>query len=326
MSTIFEFKRSIAKTKTSKLLEILAKFKRYEEHVQNAIQNKKIYKFYAAWDIPRLKLELHKRGFVETVPNPFYNLRSVLPLYNLVDLAEDFNDYEQALMCKILGDHPPDFLWTEQPWCYDYFASCHIMNKLNFGSVNFWLKDGSCYYIRAINNKIKQFKNRIKYPRSYNVIEHKETREFQKDFRFTAATSLVLFLNEQRNIDKWFSKTHGKVYYSSLDFALKVIEEKLRSVYTEDNRRDEMLESKKYHHQWKKLFVAHREVVKNHQMIMAGEGRAAEFILRIERVSNQLLKYFPARKWVNHNFIYLFIFFIEPNQPSSNFPKACICT
>lgn len=296
MATIFEFKRSVAKTKTSKILEILAKFNRYEEHVQEAIEKKKIYKFYAAWDVPRLKRELHKRGFVETVPNPFYNLRSILPLYNLVDLAEDYNDYEQALLCKILGDHPPDFLWTEQPWCYDYFPSTRIMNKLNFGSVNFWLKAEGCYYMRSINNKIKQYKHRIKYPRSYNVIGHKETREFQKDYRFTAATSLVLFLNDQKNIERWFSKEYGKVYYSSLDFALKVVEEKLRSVYTDNNKRDELLESKKYHHQWKKLFKAHQDVVINHRMIMAGEERAADFILRIDRLSSQLMKYFPGRK------------------------------
>lgn len=296
MTTVFEFKRSIAKTKTSKILEILAKFNRYEEHVQEAIQKKKIYKFYAAWEIPRLKLELHKRGFVETVPNPFYNLRSVLPLYNLVDLAEDFNDYEQALLCKILGDHQPDFLWTEQPWCYDYFPGTRLMNKIDFGSVNFWLKDGSCYYIRALNNKIKQYKHRVKYPRSYNMIEHKETREFQKDYRFTAATSLVLFLFEQNNIEQWFSKQYGKVYYSSLEFALEVVEQKLKSVYSSDNKRDELLGSKKYHHKWKKLFTAHHEVVKNHQMIMAGPERAGEFIQRIERLASQLLKYFPARK------------------------------
>lgn len=296
MTTNFEFRRSIGTTKTSKLLQILEKFKRYEDHVNIAKKERKIFKFYAAWNIPRLKLELHKRGFVETVPNPFFNLRSVLPLYNLIDLAELYNDYEQALLCKILGDHPPDFLWTEQPWCYDFFPNTKIMNKLNFGRVNFWHKEKTCYFIRAINSKISQYNERIKYPRSYNVIEHKETHEFQKDYRFTAAASLVLYLHSQNNIVEWFSKEKGRVYYSSLEFALNLMEEKLKSVHTLNNCRDEFLVSRKYHYQWKKIFKAHKDIVNNHHMVIAGEERAADFIFRINKIVPQLLKYFPGRR------------------------------
>lgn len=112
MTTVFEFKRTVARSKTAKLLEILDKFRQYEDRVAKAIKEKKIFKFVYAWDVPKLKLELAKRGYIETVQNPFYNLRSVLPLYNLIDLAHDYNDYEQALLCKILGDYSnPDYIW-----------------------------------------------------------------------------------------------------------------------------------------------------------------------------------------------------------------------
>lgn len=127
------------------------------------------------------------------------------------------------------------------------------MNKLNFGNVNFWLKDGSCYYIRLINSKIKKYRNRIKYPRSYDVIKHKETKEFQKDYRFTAATSLVLFLNDAEIPENYFSKNNGHVYYNALEFALEVIEARLRTIHSTDIKDDHLYDSKKYHHQWKKV-------------------------------------------------------------------------
>lgn len=306
MTTVFEFKRTvIRKSKTAKLLEILDKFRKYEERVETAVNEGKVFKFIAAWDVPRLKFELHKRGYIETVANPFYNLRSVLPLYNLVDAAEPYNDYEQALLCKILGDQQPNYIWTEQPWVYQWYDNATIINKLEFGNVNFWLKDGSCHYIRLINSKIKKYKDRIKYPRSYDVVEHKETENFQKDYRFTAATSLALFLYDKKDIEEWFSKENGTVYYSSLEFALNAIESRIRRIRIPDDPNNPNYETKKYHHQWKKVFRAHHKVVMEKQKIVCGPERANEFIARIAKVTEHLLRYYPNRRHDGYHNIWL---------------------
>lgn len=297
MTEVFEFKRSVLrKSKTARLIEIYDKFRTYEERVAEAVEEGKVFKFIAAWDVPRIKFELYKRGWIETVSNPFYNLRSVLPLYNLIDAAEEYNDYEQALLCKILGDHTPNFVWTEQPWYYNYYENSAIINKIDFGNINFWLKDGSCHYIRKINSKIKKYKDRIKFPRSYDVIKHKETESFMKDYRFTAATSLVLFLNDQEHIEDWFSKEDGNVYYSSLDFAIDVVEARIRSIRHPNDPNNPEYETKHYHNQWKKLFKAHHNVVVVGKKIVCGTERACQFVSRIHRATEHLLKYYPNRK------------------------------
>lgn len=199
------------------------KYRDLELRANKAIKDGKIFKVVGGWNVPRIKFELAKRGYVEVIDNVFKNMYTKLPDEFLLEKAENYNEYEQALLSKIIGSRRPKFIWTEQPHFYEPYSLVPLMNKILVNDMTFWLKDGLLRAVNKINGRAKRLADRINYPRSYELSTKAQMTAFETDFKLTYATNLIRFLNTRENILDYLTTRKGSVSQSVLDYCVRLI-------------------------------------------------------------------------------------------------------
>lgn len=226
--------------------------KRLEEYKQRAVtavQEGKIFRIISAYDVPRVKYELIKRGYVESISHSWNDEYLRLSDVVLLQEASDGNMYEQALLSRLIGGNSAKYMWITASQLYDQYQSVPYLSKINIRNHNFGTKDELQFYVRQINSglldnnetntcdgdcnnnqndtnkKVKySFKGEfnVNHPRSYVVSDTRSILAFENDFRVTLATSLILHLNSMPTTD-WLSSEHGSLDLKILDYAMALI-------------------------------------------------------------------------------------------------------
>lgn len=287
------------KTSKTKLCELEKKYREFEGRVERAIKYGKTFKNVGGWNVPRIKYELSKREWIEIIDNPFKNMYTNMSDKLLLEKAEEYNEYEQALLSKMLGTRRPKIMWTEQPHFYYIHESAQMMNKIHVEDMDFWLKDGLCRCIKKINRRVRSLPEQINFPRSYDLSDQEEVLEFHNDYKLTMATNLIRFLNTSENILKVLSKDGGNISHTVLDYAFRIICDHIR--HREGCRSDSIEKDpyKEEEKQFTELTKACISVMQNgeHISLKSSENSVEEYIEDLMIISDLVDYYFPWRKY-----------------------------
>lgn len=230
----------------------------YLEMVKIALSTGKIYKVIGAASLGQVRIELHKRGFIETVSNNWQNDLYQLPEEELLRLAENGNEHERVLLTKLLGEQEPTFLWINRTNSYSIYQHMAVMNKINIMYGNFVTKDGLCQCIERIRNCGLNPPPEVLHPRSYIVSnDNNFYKKFYADYKLTIATSVVMFLSSKKDVSSFFTEA-GTLPLKALDFAFQVI-----IVYSQQKEDDCTLMNTEYQDgiEWRLLANAHTALV-----------------------------------------------------------------
>lgn len=256
--------KTIPRPQRTPYSELKRRFHEYELVVAKALKQQKVFRIISAYDVPTVRRELYKRGWVETVMHAWQNEYQKMSDSELCDKAGPGNDFEHVLLSRITGEKAASYVWLTANQLYSIHKRTPLLSKINISDINFGAKDGLCKYVELLkHDKERKQKYRINHPRVYNVTNDEGLQSFWKDFHLTAAVSMILYLDERENIYDYFSMHSGFVDCKSLDFAFKVILKRLAefegSLYPETRPEHMLLEEKCL----EELLVAHKEVVLN---------------------------------------------------------------
>lgn len=202
--------------------EVEKKLRYYKRRVDYAVARGKVYRVIGNVGIGKIRQELHKRGFIEVVSNNWENSLYNLGEVEILEKIETNNEYEMALLTKLLGEREPDFIWINRTCSFSVYQYVAVMNKINILNCNFVLKDGLCELIDRfrLNNPNKIMD--INHPRTFIVSSENYFQRFINDFQLTLATSLVLFISHKKEPVNFFA-SEGEIPLDVLEFALTAI-------------------------------------------------------------------------------------------------------
>lgn len=188
--------------------EMLNKYVYYKKRVNRALEDGRIFRIVGHYDWPRIRHEMSKRGWIEKRQFPSDNPIADLPHSILLEEAKPGNDYERALIARMIGRTKPTWMWMMSGKYYYRNLDIPIMNKLYVRNCNFGGKDGLQQYFEIMDYG--------SHPRGYNLIECKCLDIFIEDYYLTAATSLVLFLDNHQCLYERFTKEENSVPWSAI--------------------------------------------------------------------------------------------------------------
>lgn len=287
-------------TATEHHIDMLKKYIEYHCWITKAKQKGRFFRIAANGNFSKLKKELKKRGFIEQIYLPSESVFFTMPNSILLEEAKSGNEYERALVAKIIGKRPPDFIWVARAPSYLMLNKISLLNKIYIKGVNFGVKNDVLKYIQQIRETDKK-QAILKYPRSYNLNDKASIGVFRKDFRMTAAIGLVSFLyDQQKNINEWFTPNTNpsietvKIY--GLDYAIHVILMHIK--YADGNlSKDDLARSCNFsEHQWNELLDTHSQIVKYKRKIYASNELRDDYVLRINMIAPDIPQYFKKQK------------------------------
>lgn len=213
----------------SQLVDANEKYRKYTRLVADAAKEGKTFQVIYFFDVGKIKEELRRRGFIEIPAHIFHKPEHQLPIWELIELAEEGNDFEEALIARLLGNYPPDFVWVPMPCYYHTFTSTPWLNRIYIKQCDFGLKDGLCDLIGKLNTKSVLCEVDVKYPRSYIVHRCQDVEAFRRDYKFTMCTNFLTFLYEHNDVFSIFHND-GTVEQPAIDCLLNVIQRHIKNV------------------------------------------------------------------------------------------------
>lgn len=189
----------------------LAMLKKYVEYFCWVSQAKEKNRFFhivstvKCANFAKLRRELKKRGFVELNTIPSESVFLSMPNSILLEEAKNGNEYEQALVAKMIGRRKPDLVFLNKAIDYRYFHNAPFLSKIAFSTPpGFISKNGMLHYVETI--KKRRLNKGVYFPRAYDVGTADGVQQFLDDFRLNAALSLIQFLyNRRRYINMYFT-------------------------------------------------------------------------------------------------------------------------
>lgn len=279
----------------SEIVDPNEKYKKYTRMVSNAAKQGKTFQVMYFFDVGRIKEELKKRGFVEIPAHLFHKPEHQLPIWELIELAEEGNDYEEALIAKLLGNYPPDYMWVPMPCYYHTFSDTPWLNKIFIEECDFGLKDGLCDLMAKLNKKSVLTDVDVKCPRSFIAYRRKEVEAFQRDFKFTQCTNFLTFLFDHSDVYSLFHH-EGTVEQPALDVLFNVILRHIKNVI--EKRPDFPFAPNEL--EWKQLEKAMSAMMHNGAKVNC-VGEDNDIILyygnQIRFVQGEVLRVWPAKEF-----------------------------
>lgn len=213
----------------SEIVDSSAKYKYYTKLVADCARAGKTFQVIYFFDVIRIKDELKKRGYIEVPAHKFHKEEHQLPIWELIELAEPGNEFEQALIARLLGNYPADYVWVPMPSYYHTFQSTPWLNKIFIEENDFTLKDGLCDLINKLKSKSVLMDIDVNYPRAYIAYRRKEVEAFRNDFKFTKLTNFLTFLFDHEDV---FSLFHieGTVEMAVLDTMFTILQRHMKNV------------------------------------------------------------------------------------------------
>lgn len=283
---------NILSTKSSLEINLSKKYDKYATFVAEKITYQRICHVDNYMELETIRKALRKRGFIEACNHPWH---SIVPFRTLLEKADENNEYEKALLSFLLGKYPPDYMFITPSYAYDKYDKVRVLSMLKFKKVdgfNFGLKDGLCHIVDRINWNLDRNAPRINYPRSYDLIDGCELFEFHKDYRLTIATSIVLYLNDQKDIRKCFSPKHGTIKSRVIDFAMHGVDTRIKQEEGLISPRTslDILEIV-----WGQIYQAYVDLIKNGKKIKVEKEDIPEYVHRIKCLTYEIYHYWPSR-------------------------------
>lgn len=275
-------------------LDSSTKYRKYTSMVLKAAKEGKIFQVMYFFDVGRIKEELRKRGYIESPPHLFHTEEQQLPLEQLLELAEDGNEYERALLARLVGNYPPDYLWVPMPCYYHTFMNTPWLNKIFITECDFGLKDGLCDLVAKLNGNALMLDTDVKCPRSFVAYRRKEVEAFQNDFKFTTATNLLFYLHD-RDIFEMFDD-EGTVDQNSLDVLFKVILMHIKHCI--EIRPDIPFSPEEF--EWTRILKASTDIIK-HGAKVKSVGEDYDIIRfyggQVKFVAGEVMRVWPGRQY-----------------------------
>lgn len=281
--------------------ELMRKYKLYEVRVREAIKQQKIFRIISAYDVPTVREELYKRGWVETVLHPWQSEYHKMSDTLLLEKAAAGNAFEHVLLSRITGERTPTFVWLTANQLYTTYGKTLLLSKINIREINFGAKDGLCRYAELLRHDEKRKRElRINHPRVYNVNEPEGLREFWRDFYVTAAASLIIFLDEQENLYEMFSCYTGTVDMKVLEIAFQGIIRRMKELSGLVYREKTVEEVAQEEEEWKKLLEAHRKIIIEGQRFLVENDDMNvlinDYVCQISILAGKIRKHWAIRR------------------------------
>lgn len=286
--------------------ERMEKYNNYKEIVRKAIEDGKIFRVISTMDITKIRMELKQRGYIETISHTWNNKFYQMSNRELLDLAEPGNQYEQALLSKMIEGFMPDYLWVTQPRLYGIYKNVPYMNKIQIEEhVDWGFKDGMLKCMQEVQRVCGDEIVRNHYSRSYIMTGLEDFEEFNQDYRFTMATSLIKFIITQNNPHDIFHPSYGKVKSSVIDLALKIIQDYIAMYKTgtkfKIDRDNDLTESR-----WLQVKTSHILLLKRKEKIKeSSEERIEHLMFRMKMFLDEIEEIWPERKYDGHSNLWL---------------------
>uniref|UniRef100_A0A336N0Z8 CSON008287 protein n=1 Tax=Culicoides sonorensis TaxID=179676 RepID=A0A336N0Z8_CULSO len=170
----------------------------------------------------------------------------------------------------------------------------------------------TCMLVKSIRDSVSN--EAIKLPRSYDVIDNSIEMAFKKDFRLGCALGVVMFLNEQPNIEDWFieygedddaSQIQGQ-RLKALDFIIHVI---ITNIRVREGQIDKSHVTDKNcelgEPEWIYISRTHHNTVREKKKFKTPLGMKDIYVSRIKYIAEDIPYYFPERWHDGCNNIYL---------------------
>lgn len=305
----------ILSTKSALEATLNSKYDKYATFVAEKITNRKICFVDNYMELETIRHLLRKRGFIEACSHPWH---TIVPFRTLLEKSDTNNEYEKALLSFLVGKYPPDYMFITPSYKYDMYDKVRVLSMLKFKKVdgfNFGLKDGLCHIVDRINWNLDRNAPRINYPRSYDLIDGKELFEFHKDYRLTIATSIVLFLNDRKDMRKCFSPKNGTIKSRAIDFACHGVDTRIKQEEGLISPRTglDILEIV-----WGQIYQAYVDLIKNGKKIKVAKEDIPEYMHRIKCLAYEIYHYWPSRYGL------LFFLFVQKVASCQNTHNLCL--
>lgn len=134
--------------------ELRERFAFYRELVARAVKNKRIFRIVGGGDFTKLRAELFNRKFLEQIVVPKCSPLHDKTLMQLVEMADEANECEKALISKLLGDTKANFIWSPKLQYYDLYNNVRHLNRVEFIGDNFTIKDGMITCAQKVNSQL----------------------------------------------------------------------------------------------------------------------------------------------------------------------------
>ncbi|KAF2879228.1 hypothetical protein ILUMI_26942 [Ignelater luminosus] len=221
--------------------------KHLRDRVETAIREKKT--FTVCGNYYTIRRALLARGWIEKIRILYNtydrdNLRK-LQSTNILELLHNINDpqngyvYKRMIMSKLLGQHQVDFYWDQN---FDCFRVCHdnvkltMVNRFRRGIFSYTSKQGLCESMKRAYWYQKPGVSCVRHPRSYNLSNSEDPKDFINDFKISAAMALLKWIvnnQENFNTDK-ISSPSGKIPFKIYHFAVAELSKIIRKCRHED--------------------------------------------------------------------------------------------
>lgn len=216
-----------------------------KSQAETAIREKKT--FTVCGNYYAIRRALLSRGWVEKI-RLNYNTYDKDKLKRLLatsteELLDGMRDpqngyiYERVLLSKLLGNHQVDFYWDQHNDC---FKACRdsvkltLVNKFKRGIFNYTSKQGLCESMKRAYWFQKPGFAFIRHPRSYNLSNNDEPKEFINDYKLTAAMCLLKWIVHCGDNNQKIIVDNGKVSLRIYRFACNEVSRAIRKCRHED--------------------------------------------------------------------------------------------
>lgn len=182
-----------------------------EEKVKKAKKEKKIFMVLGGYE--KIRQSLIDRGWIERIPDD-----------RLLMVPSTSDRYIQALLCKNLSCF---FFWQPRYRPVDNIRSVMpaVSSIIRENRLNFTSKDGlnNCaenfhwYHIDGLTD--------LNHQRSYVLVDKASKEEFSENFKRTAFTNFIMFLNDNRNdFESFFTTADSGISTRIVELVIQNIE------------------------------------------------------------------------------------------------------
>lgn len=312
-------------------VQLNEKLKYYKHVVENAGKENKRYRLVCSGSTMsgvrnKLKAELIKRGFVEHVEIKKDSMYRRMSINTLCDGARDGNEFENVLLARLFDRQykqqkdtaTPNFIWLTGPQMkYFAYPRATKLNRIRFIGTNFTQKHGLCEYTRKINKQLQIGRaawenacNRVtRIPRMYELTDDADLVDFEKDFNWSAAVSLVMFLNSQDNVQSWFNKRPYSLELDGIVLALRVVAHACTNVENGQCKVGQIDGSaivQVHSSGWRKILHAQEALVKLRSRIHSTSDITTQYICnQIKIYAEKIMQFWPQHCYDGYQNIWI---------------------
>ncbi|XP_065084258.1 tubulin glycylase 3B-like [Ochlerotatus camptorhynchus] len=172
------------------------KHKQLKEKIASAVERKNIFSIVGPY--PALRKALKKRNWLEKQTYKCA-LAQDLSMHSLLHKAQEGNEFEEALISRILRPHNADFIWQNRHMKEskkDRFYTPYRSRIYYDRTSDFTMKEGLVKVIEAMQWHQDDGTAELDCPRTHLLDSEDAITMFLEDFQLTACTSFLYYLSK----------------------------------------------------------------------------------------------------------------------------------